>query len=217
MKNEPGTVEYHLGELEIIRNQSDPRRAVPVLNSGESRVLDVGCGIGQTLLAPELQSATLRCGVDPDVAAIQYGRAHFPELTLEVAGAERLPFPDGHFDLVFSRVALPYTDLGVSLDEIARVLRPGGRIWAMMHTWNEAKQRLMRGLRQGSVKNIADTGYVIINSAIVCTLGRSIARPWSSAHESFQTRGAMNRLLRSKGFRPLDTRHRQFIIEACKN
>ena len=44
------------------------------------------------------------------------------------AGAEDLPFWNGAFDLVISRVALPYTMLGASLPEIARVLADDG--WA---------------------------------------------------------------------------------------
>ena len=44
-----------------------------------------------------------------------------------MAEAERLPFPDSHFDKAYSTMALHhFADLDRSLGEIARVLKPGG-------------------------------------------------------------------------------------------
>ena len=47
--------------------------------------------------------------------------------------AETLPFPDAHFDLVSSQYGLEYTELGRSVPEILRVLRPGGRVCLITH------------------------------------------------------------------------------------
>lgn len=47
--------------------------------------------------------------------------------------AEMLPFPDAQFDLVSSQYGLEYTDLGRSVPEILRVLRPGGTVCLITH------------------------------------------------------------------------------------
>jgi SAM-dependent methyltransferase len=45
-----------------------------------------------------------------------------------IMDAQRLEFPDQHFDAVFGTAILHHIDLGASLREISRVLKPGGRI-----------------------------------------------------------------------------------------
>lgn len=195
------SIEYHLNELRIVRDKSDPRRSLPELEPEENKILDVGCGIGQSLLADEISGAELRCGVDVDDEAIAYGKVHFPELDLRVANAEKLPFQSNFFDFVFSRVALPYTNLPLALSEIYRVLRPGARVWALMHPWRVEKDRLIRSLQTGSVRAVIDSAYVCLNSVSVNVLCTSFARPWSGRHESFQTVAGARRLLENAGFR----------------
>lgn len=46
---------------------------------------------------------------------------------------ESLPFPDGQFSLVTAQYALEYSDLTRSVPEVARVLRPDGRLALLMH------------------------------------------------------------------------------------
>jgi SAM-dependent methyltransferase len=51
----------------------------------------------------------------------------------EVAKAEQLPCPDGCFDAVFSNAALHWVrDQDAMMDEVRRVLKPGGRFVAEM-------------------------------------------------------------------------------------
>ena len=47
--------------------------------------------------------------------------------------AEALPFPDGCFDRVVSQYGLEYTARDAAMAEVARVLRPGGKLVALMH------------------------------------------------------------------------------------
>ena len=211
----PAAIRYHLAELASVRNLQDSRRSVPKLLEGESRILDVGCGIGQTLLAPELNSAAVRCGVDIDSLAIEYGRSHYPSMDLRVASAEELPFANDSFDLVISRVALPYSDFPEALRQIRRVLRPGGRLWAVLHPWNMERARLFRSLTALAAKNLADSAYVLTNSAILHFFGRSFPRPWSSLHETVQTSAGMHRMLTRIGFDHIQIgRESQFHVEA---
>jgi len=210
----PG-IAYHLRELEIVRTPGHPRRALPPGPFEGTVVLDVGCGIGQQLLAPELAACAERVGVDPDAEAIDYGRARFPELQLVVGRAERLPFDDGRFDLVFSRVALPYTDLRRSLAEIRRVARPGARVWLTLHPWRMERGEWLRVLRSRSARGAVDRCYVAANSLLLAATGRCVARPWSGLPESVQMPGPVSRMLRRLGFEDVRaglTTH--FIVEA---
>jgi ubiquinone/menaquinone biosynthesis C-methylase UbiE len=65
--------------------------------------------------------------VDPDGKRIARARQAHPEVASSVASAESLPFPDSHFDKAYSTMALHhFAELDRALDEIARVLKPGG-------------------------------------------------------------------------------------------
>ena len=64
----------HLEELRVARRLDDPRRVMPVVPAGCRRVLDIGCGAGQTLIGADVDGGVMACGVDRDVAALQLGR-----------------------------------------------------------------------------------------------------------------------------------------------
>ncbi len=104
--------------------------AVPVL-AGD-RVLDIGCGSGNTALA----AARRRCrtaGADPVEALLERARqrAHFEGLEVEFqsAPAEALPFGDGQFDVALSSFGLIFSaEPEQAVAEAARVLRSGGAL-----------------------------------------------------------------------------------------
>lgn len=98
---------------------------------GRLPVMEVACGRGG--LARWLARQEPVCVVAADfspraVALASSGAAELP-LHFEVADAQHLPHPDGAFDVVVSCETiehLPRPDQGVR--ELARVLRPGGRL-----------------------------------------------------------------------------------------
>jgi SAM-dependent methyltransferase len=98
------------------------------------RAVDVGTGTGHTALALAAAGAEV-VGVDPTPAmlaeaqrlAAQKGLA--ARVRFVVGEAERLPVADGWADLATCRrAAHHFRDVGQALREIARVLRPGGRL-----------------------------------------------------------------------------------------
>ncbi|MBW4051992.1 MAG: class I SAM-dependent methyltransferase [Proteobacteria bacterium] len=200
------SLEYHLRELQAVLDPFDPVRAVPKYPCAGWKVLDVGCGIGQTLLAPELRAAAELHGIDTDGAAIEFGRrrAGSAHLTLTCAQAEHIPYEDGSFDLVYSRVAVPYTNVPLALAEMRRVLKTGGRFWATLQPVRGELSRLGTGLQRLAAKTVIDSGYVLANSLMLAMSGRCVPRPWNGKYDTVQTRRGAAWLLRRSGFRDVE-------------
>ena len=210
------TRRYHLGELEIALSTDDPRRVMPELTPTHRRILDIGCGAGQTLIGLALTPEIRAIGVDPDIAALELGREWAPSIPFVSADAEALPFPDGAFDLVISRVAVPYMHIPVALREMHRVLAPGGRLWVTLHPPRMMISALGRSLRSMNVKASAFHLYVLLNGLAFHLTGRLLRWPLAPRrYESVQTRRAIMRSLRQAGFATVDVRDdRHFVVIA---
>jgi demethylmenaquinone methyltransferase/2-methoxy-6-polyprenyl-1,4-benzoquinol methylase len=95
--------------------------------------LDVGTGTGDLALELRRQGATRIVGVDFSAGMLAAGSckaaAAGADVSWALADALRLPFPDAAFDCVTSAFLLRnLADLRACLAEMARVLRPGGRL-----------------------------------------------------------------------------------------
>jgi demethylmenaquinone methyltransferase / 2-methoxy-6-polyprenyl-1,4-benzoquinol methylase len=114
------------------------RRFDVILRRPTARVLDLCCGTGDMAFAlrrrahgpgvrivgADFSHAMLQRAAQKDVGA---GRETQATLRWVEADALRLPFPDGHFDLLTSAFGFRnLADYDAGLREIARVLRPGG-------------------------------------------------------------------------------------------
>jgi SAM-dependent methyltransferase len=114
------------------------RRAATLarLRPGE-QALDVGCGTGTLALevARRVGRAGGVAGIDPSPEQIARARAkaarrHLP-IAFEVGAIEQLAFPDQTFDVVLSTLMMHHLPAPLKrqgLVEIARVLKPGGRL-----------------------------------------------------------------------------------------
>ncbi len=97
----------------------------------QGAMLDVGCGAGHLsfTLARHFQQV-IATDLSPAMLATVRGAAGqrgLPQIEVQQASAEALPFPDGHFDLVSSRYsAHHWHDVPAALREMRRVTRPGG-------------------------------------------------------------------------------------------
>lgn len=97
------------------------------------RILEVGVGTGISL--PDYQRTTRICGVDISAPMLQKAEERVRELGLTnveglfVMDAEKLEFPDASFDVVMAQyVVTTVPSPEATLDEFARVLKPGGEI-----------------------------------------------------------------------------------------
>ena len=118
-------------------------------------VLDVGCGEGY-LLRKAARKASLVFGADLDESRLRGTREGLLDscrsgrspVGFAVADAQRLPFADASFDRVICTETLEHVvDAHRALRELARVLRPGGRLAVSVpHLLCEAiLSRLIRG------------------------------------------------------------------------
>jgi len=96
------------------------------------RVLDVGCGAGRLMLRMGRRGC-LATGIDVIRADLGEARRRldevWPQIELVEGDGGRLPFVDASFDFVTCTETLEHVaDAGLALREMARVLRPGGRL-----------------------------------------------------------------------------------------
>ena len=95
-------------------------------------ILDVGCGTARLLRAAEQIFPRARLeGVDAAGEMVRQAQAMLPDgsrIHLRQAAAEKLPFENGSFDLVFSTMTFHHwADQRAGVSEVARVMTPSGR------------------------------------------------------------------------------------------
>jgi len=100
-------------------------------------ILDVGCGTGGMI--PHLRRFGSVVGVDLSDRALSFAKRR-AQGHLVQAGLPHLPFPSGSFDLLTSLDVIYHqavTDDDAALSEMARLLRPGGKLLLRVpaHDW----------------------------------------------------------------------------------
>ncbi|HEY6635066.1 MAG TPA: class I SAM-dependent methyltransferase [Acidimicrobiia bacterium] len=116
------------------------------------RFLDVGCGPGAALENAAATGAQV-AGVDPSPSMVERASKRAPSADVQVASAEHLPFPDGHFTVVVNVASFHHwADRDAGLREILRVLAPGGRLLIMEGVVKEGHEG--HGLNQGDLASL---------------------------------------------------------------
>jgi ubiquinone/menaquinone biosynthesis C-methylase UbiE len=113
------------------------QRRAALLGQARGRVLELGAGTGLNLphYPDNLEELVLTEPSPPMVAKLERrAKRSGTAASVMVADAERLPFGDDRFDTVVSTLVLCTVDEPrQAIDEIARVLRPGGKLLFLEH------------------------------------------------------------------------------------
>jgi ubiquinone/menaquinone biosynthesis C-methylase UbiE len=121
-------------------------------------VLDVGCGTGTLALevARRVGRAGRVAGIDPSPQQIARARAKAARrnapIEFQIGVIEQLAFPDRTFDVVFSTLMMHHLPAPLKrqgLAEIARVLKPGGRLVIADFTHKKERQGPAAGFHAG--------------------------------------------------------------------
>lgn len=135
---EPGSAKfYELVEAHRYTREWHIPAAANFAGANGLKVLEIGCGLG-TDGAQFAAAGAEYTGVDLTEAAVELARQRFAisglKGSFQIADAENLEFDSDAFDLVYSHGVLHHTpDTRRAVNEVWRVLRPGGRAVIMLY------------------------------------------------------------------------------------
>jgi SAM-dependent methyltransferase len=160
------------------------------------RALDVGCGPGAlTAHLVERLGADAVNAVDPSPSFVDAMHTRLPEVDVELATAERLPFDAESFDVVLAQLVVHFMDDAVAgLREMGRVAKPGGAVaacvwdhaggkgplsafWEAVHDVdpNAHDESALAGSREGSLVELCEAAELSVVAETTLTVTRDFA------------------------------------------
>lgn len=204
--------------IELVLIASGSPVILPTISGSPRDILEVGCGSARTLAALGLPNCRL-VALDIDREALRRSEQR-DQAALICGNGEALLFADRVFDLVISKVALPYMDIPVALREMNRVLRPGGQLFLTLHHFDLAWARIRGDLKSFRFRDTAYQLYAVLNGLSLGWLDVQFRWPLNRSRcESVQSVHAMQTALRRAGFDEVITelRGQVFAAEARKS
>lgn len=130
-------------------------RFLAPLNPDDGPALDAGCGSGRhTLLLRRHGWQVAAC--DSSTTAAGLTTALVPSAVVTVCDLAELPYPDKAFNVVLASASLYYGDRDGTLakvDEVRRVLKPGGRAFISLRSHRDSRAH---HCRRGVIQRPAD-------------------------------------------------------------
>jgi SAM-dependent methyltransferase len=128
-----------VAELYATARPSYPKQAVDwLIGQHAGTVVDVGAGTGLFTRLLDGRARTV-IAVEPSTAMLTALRAALPGVEAVEGTGERMPLPDASADIVTFAQAWHWVDAPAATAEVARVLRPGGRLGLV---WNLRDERV---------------------------------------------------------------------------
>jgi SAM-dependent methyltransferase len=158
-----GTADY-FAQVAALRDRLEPFIAnyADFDSTRGLEVLEIGVGLGSDFVR-FIRAGARATGVDLTERSVKLVRRRLEleglQADVRVSDAERLPFSDGAFDVVYSWGVLHHTpDSDRAIAEALRVLRPGGRLCVMLyarHSWLAYALWLRHGVVRGRLRSLS--------------------------------------------------------------
>lgn len=149
------------------------------------RLLEVGCGSGANLWMMAKEGFNTH-GMDSSAKGLELARQHLGEkwgvaADLRVGSFTQLPYEDNYFDAVVDVVSLQHINLDdsrLALQEICRVLKPGGAFFSYRLSDHSVMYEHSGGGRidAATLDNIADASLPLANSGLISFGSPALAR-----------------------------------------
>lgn len=121
---------WFVGRRAVIVSLLEQAGVLPPIPRDGWKALDVGCGTGRNLQI--LRDRGFAAGIDLSPEAIGFSR-RYNVAHVALADFRKIPFADASFDLVTALDTLEHIEEdGEVLDEIKRVLKPGGTLFVFV-------------------------------------------------------------------------------------
>jgi ubiquinone/menaquinone biosynthesis C-methylase UbiE len=156
-----------------------PREAAVWLTSDRPlSVLELGAGTGK-LTAQLVALGHDVHATEPDPKMLAILGKNLPDVRVSQATAEEIPSGDSSYDVVVSAQAFHWFDYDKALPEIARVLRPRGRLSLV---WNQRDERIPWVKRLGKIigtqEHLVDPSEVLEKSRLFGEVEEEAFRFW---------------------------------------
>ena len=153
-------------------------------------VLSIGCGSSEDSNYLKKQGAKKSVGIDLTSELITIATNSYPECEFQLMDMEKLDFPDGSFDFVYSSLAIHYVeDWGKVFKEVYRILKPSSYFlfscghplrFAMDNADNQESKILKLELSKSrSTEKVSITGDYLAKRKIIDALGENTANVWT--------------------------------------
>lgn len=144
------------------------------------RILELGCGTGDMWVRhlDLLSGGTHLTLTDFSAGMLETARKNLPgreDIAFQVVDIQDIPFPDGAFDMVIANMMLYHVlDLRKGLDEVRRVLKPGGKFYCATYGENGIMAYINDVLRPFHVNGSIGKTFTLQNGGEI--LGKHFAK-----------------------------------------
>lgn len=147
-------------------------------NSDQGWAVDVGCGTGRAFL-PLVEAGYRVVGLDPTANGIRFSQQRVSQNQISafpvLASAARSPLPAGSISMVFaigSLFHLSHVELTSALQEIHRVLLPGGKAFLHFLDLEDWRHTLAKEIRQ------EEAPVPSYRAVVTCFCSQGTIREW---------------------------------------